>query len=457
MKRLLLALAALASATAARADWKADARELYAQAIAIPTVAGRDKVGDLARLLAARYRAAGWAEGDVVIRPYEKTHALIVRWRAPKSRAKAVMLMAHMDVVEARRDDWSIEPFVLNEKDGYFYGRGTADDKQGVVGITSALLRLKASGWTPRRDIIVLFTGDEETDGKGAELAAKEWPETKDVAYVLNGDVGGGQRSSDGTLTHYEIQAAEKSYMTFTFTVRNRGGHSSQPRPDNAIYQLGDALAKLRTHRFAPSLNPVTRRYFELRAAMRGPLAGAIAAYLANPLDAAAADAIDADESERGVTRTTCVATRLEGGHADNALPALARATVNCRVLPGIKADAVKVELVAAIADPDVVIEPTAVYDSGPASALDPSVTSSVARAINAVHPGVPLLPIMSRGATDATYFRVAGIPVYGVNFVWYLVPDDFREHGRDERIAVAAFYENAEIWHSLIADLASR
>lgn len=450
------AFAAFATAAAAPAyDWKADARALYADAIGVPTVLGRDTVPELAGRLAERYRQAGWPAEAVRIIPYDRTAALIATWPGSDRRLKPIVLMAHMDVVEARREDWTVDPFALTERDGYFYGRGTSDDKQGVVGITSALFRLRAEGFRPRRGITVLFTGDEETGGRGAELAATEWPEVKAAAFVVNGDVAGGARTGDGRWLGYGIQAAEKSYMTFTFTVRNRGGHSSLPRADNAIYQLAEALGKLSRHSFTPAINPVSRAYFAGREKLEtGPLGDAMRAWLANPNDRAAADRIEQDESERGLTRTTCVATRLAAGHADNALPGQAVATVNCRVLPGIAAEAVRLELVETVADPQVEIAAARIADSGPASALDPAIVGIFARAINQRHPGVPLIPLMSQGATDGAPLRAHGIPVYGFDGAWRVVPDDLREHGRDERLAVASFYDNVDIWRNLLIGL---
>jgi acetylornithine deacetylase/succinyl-diaminopimelate desuccinylase-like protein len=459
-----LALLATAASAAEPADgWDAKAREIFARSIEIPTVPGRGRVPALAEYLAGEFRAAGFAEGDIRIMPYEggprdKTAALIVRWRAAKpSGKKPILLMAHMDVVEALREDWSMDPFKLHERDGYFYGRGTSDIKQGIAAITTALLRLKAEGFKPSRDLIVFFSGDEETEGKGALLGATEWRALTEAEFALNSDGGGGGFTADGRALGFGIDTAEKTYQTFTFTVRNRGGHSSRPRPDNAIYQLAEALRRLQTHRFTPMLNETTRAYFTERAKMEAPPLGeAMRRWVANPDDGEAADVIEASELEVGKTRTRCVATRLEGGHADNALPQLARATVNCRIMPGVDPKAVEAEL-KGVAGEGVEV---AVSDPGtptPPSPLRADVVRAYTEAVRKRHPGSPVIPNMLTGATDGLYFRAAGIPVYGVDGSWGVSPDDERAHGRDERLPVKALYDDVGHWVDMVRDLAGK
>jgi acetylornithine deacetylase/succinyl-diaminopimelate desuccinylase-like protein len=243
-----------AVATPANNAWHAKARDMLEHAVNVPTVLGRDRVPELAAWLADQYRAAGIPDPDIRVMPYDKTAALIVRWRAAgKPKAKPIMVMAHMDVVEAKREDWSdTDPFVFTEKDGYYYGRGTTDIKQGVVATTTAILKLKASGFKPKRDVIVFYTGDEETHGTGANLGATEWKEFLDVEYGLNADGGGGGFAADGRPMGFALQTAEKTFSGYTLTTRNRGGHSSKPRPDNAIYQLANALHRLESYRSSP-------------------------------------------------------------------------------------------------------------------------------------------------------------------------------------------------------------
>jgi acetylornithine deacetylase/succinyl-diaminopimelate desuccinylase-like protein len=468
--RLAVVLAlGLLSSTALAADpapdkWDAKAREIYAAAVAIPTVMGRGKVPELAQYLADQYKAGGWAESDIHVLPYEgapgdKTAALVVRWpaAAPSGR-KPILLMAHMDVVEAKRDDWSLEPFVLTEKDGYFYGRGTSDIKQGITAVTTALLRLRAEGFRPKRDIVILFTGDEETQGNGAQLGATEWRKWTDAEFALNSDGGGGGFAKDGRPLGFSLQTAEKTYSMYSFTVRNRGGHSSKPRPDNAIYKLAHAIERLEAYRFTPILNETTRAYFSVREkSEKGPLGDAMRRWLANPNDGSAADIIEADEGEVGLTRTRCVATRLEGGHADNALPQLARATVNCRIMPGTEPAAVRDELERLVGDPEVKVERTDDQKMSLASPLRPDVVAAYTAAVHARHPNAPIMPEMSTGASDARPFRVAGIPVYGVDGSWGVIPDDMRAHGRDERLPVKALYDDVDHWVDMLKSLAGK
>ena len=448
------------------AQWEATAREVYKTAVETPTVKGR--AGEnlkLATYLADKLKAAGWADSDIHVEKYTSvpgndTAALIARWPAAGTpKHKPILILAHMDVVDALPSDWTTDPFKLVEKDGYFYGRGSGDDKGGLVPSFVALLKLKAAGFKPNRDIVILFTGDEETQGKGAELGATEWRKWTEAEFALNADAGGGAFTRDGKPLGFGLQTSEKTFQTYFFRVRNPGGHSSRPRPDNAIYDLADALKKLQGHRFTPALNETTTVYFTERAKQEGDsdLGKAMRAWLANPGDGAAADAIEANPLEVGVTRTRCVATRLKGGHADNALPQLAEATVNCRILPGVEPKAVEAEL-KQVVGPNVEVTPDA--DAGrptPVSPLRPDVVSAYTKAVHARFPGVQIIPQMSTGATDGLEFRARGIPVYGVDGQWGVSPDDERAHGKDERIPVQSLTDNILHWESIIRDLAGR
>ncbi|HEY5724067.1 MAG TPA: M20/M25/M40 family metallo-hydrolase [Allosphingosinicella sp.] len=470
MRLLAAALALAATPSAALAAdppadrWHGKAREILERSVAIPTVEGRGKVQELAEYLAGEYRAAGWADSDIHVLPYDatptdRTAVLITRWPAARpSGKKPILLLAHMDVVEARREDWSIEPFQLTEKDGYYYGRGTSDIKQGIAAVTTALLRLKAEGFRPTRDIVVLFTGDEETTGKGAELGATEWRKWTDAEFALNSDGGGGGFAPGGRPLGFSLQTAEKTYSMYTFTARNRGGHSSKPRPDNAIYQLAHAISKLEAYRFEPSLNETTRAYFSVREkGEKGPLGDAMRAWLADPSDGKAADVIEADPGEVGLTRTRCVATRLEGGHADNALPQLARATVNCRIMPGVEPAAIRDELERLVGDPEIKVERTDDQAMSLASPLRPDVVAAYTASVHRRFPGAPIMPEMSTGASDARPFRVAGIPVYGVDGSWGIIPDDMRAHGRDERLPTKALSDDVDHWADMLKALAGK
>jgi acetylornithine deacetylase/succinyl-diaminopimelate desuccinylase-like protein len=460
MRHFLLAATALclASPVFAQADgsrWHAQGKEIFGRIIAIPSVTNRpEEVKKVVAYLKGRFEAGGIS--NIVVKDHDGTQSMIVRWKADgKPSKKPILLLGHMDVVEAKRDDWPREPFALSEVDGYYYGRGAIDMKNGVTAITNALLWLKAEGFKPKRDIIVLFTGDEETDGNGGLRAAGEWRALVDADFALNADAGGGAFLKDGTPLGFGLQTSEKVYQTYTFTVRNPGGHSSRPRPDNAIYELASALKALEAHRFTPAQNETTRAYFAARQkSEKGKLGDAMRAWLANPKDDNAADVIEADPTEVGQTRTRCVATRLDGGHADNALPALARATVNCRILPGIDAKLVQVELQGVVGK-GVVIDPVGDFKPSPASPLRADVVKAFTDSVRKRHPGAEIIPQMSAGATDGLAFRSTGMPVYGVDGAWIVIPDDERAHGRDERIPVKSFYENLDHWHDILKALA--
>jgi acetylornithine deacetylase/succinyl-diaminopimelate desuccinylase-like protein len=463
---LLAATALLATqALAAPAPSHDAARAMFEHIINTPTVLGRTKVPEMAQYLADQFKAAGWAAADIHVLPYDttgdKTAALIVRWPAPAgTAAKPLMLMGHMDVVEAKREDSTTDPFVLTEQDGYYYGRGSIDMKAGVVGITQALINLKQSGFTPRRDIVVFFTGDEETNGIGANKGASEWLALLGKPELgLNADGGNINLLPDGKPLGASLQTAEKTFAGYTFTVRNRGGHSSKPRKDNAIYQLSHALERLEAYRFEPQLSETTRAYFAAAAKVetRPAISGAINRWLANPKDAAAADLIEADETYVGLTRTRCVPTRLFAGHADNALPQLATAMINCRIFPGVDPNAIKDELTKIAGDPEVVVTRNDAYAASLASPLRTDVTAAYTKAVTTIHPGMPVTPEMSTGASDARPFRVAGIPVYGVGGVWVRVPIDLRAHGKDERLPVQALDDNVKHWEILVTELAGK
>ena len=475
--RRLAAFALLLCATAAPAadpvaqptklspEWQAKTRALFETAIEIPTVAGRGQMPKMAEFIAAELTKAGIPASDIRIIPHDgpagdKTVSLIARWRGTggANGPKPILVMAHMDVVEAKRADWKQDPFEFIERDGYFYGRGTSDDKQGVIATTAALLKLKADGFKPSRDIILFFTGDEETQMNGARLGAIDWRKWTDAEYALNADGGGGAYTRTGAPLGFGLQTAEKIFQSYYFTARNRGGHSSRPRPDNAIYDLSAALTRLQSHRFTPMLNETTRAYFTERAQQEGnsPLGAAMRAWLANPNDGAAADAIEASELETGLTRTRCVATMLEGGHAQNALPQKAEATVNCRIMPGVEPKTVEAEL-KAIAGTGIEVTPFA--DQGrltPASPLRPDVVAAYSDTVHALHgANMPIIPQMSTGATDGSWFRANGIPTYGVDGSWGISPDDERAHGLDERIPVRAMYDNVVHWEMMLKTLA--
>jgi acetylornithine deacetylase/succinyl-diaminopimelate desuccinylase-like protein len=393
--------------------------------------------------------------------PGDKTMALIVRWRSPNATKKPMLILGHMDVVEAKREDWKYDPFVFREEGGYFYGRGTSDMKNGDVATTMAAVKLMSEGFKPNRDIIFFYSGDEETEGKGATLGASEWRNLTDAEFGLNADGGCASYDRNFKPLGCGISTAEKTFQTYFFTTHNPGGHSSRPRPDNAIYELADALKALQNHRFQPMMNEVTRGYFEERAKQEGAshLGQQIRAWLANPNDGVAADAIEANPLEVGLTRTRCVATMLAGGHADNALPQSAKATVNCRIMPGVDPTAVQAEL-QQLAGPKVQVAPDPNYIGvpTPTSPLRPDVLKAVSDAIHKIQgPGMDVYPTMSTGASDGSFFRAKGIPIYDVDGSWGISPDDERAHGLDERIPVRAMYDDVVHWEMVIRELAGK
>jgi acetylornithine deacetylase/succinyl-diaminopimelate desuccinylase-like protein len=466
MRSFFLATAVLTFASTVHATdpWHDKARAMLEHAVNVPTVIGRGRVPELAAYFADQFRQAGWPDADIHVMPYEtngdKTAALIVRWRAEgHPKQKPIMLLGHMDVVEAKPEDWKTsDPFIFTEKDGYYYGRGTIDMKDGDVAIVTALLKLKASGFRPKRDIVVFFTGDEETNGIGARLGATKWHDMLDVEYGLNADAGDGGFRKDGTPIGFFFNTAEKTFADYTLTVRNRGGHSSKPRADNAIYQLAGALKKLEAYRFTPQLNETTRAYFtERQKSEKGPLGDAMRAWLKDPSDGKAADFIEADEGEVGLTRTRCVATMLNGGHALNALPQLAQANINCRIMPGVDPDDTLAELKKIVDDPNVVVTRVDDYKASLTSPLRADVLKAYSDAVHARWPGVAVIPEMSTGASDARDFRIAGIPVYGTGGAWVVVPDDLRAHGRDERLPVGALDDNVHHFERMVTALAGK
>jgi acetylornithine deacetylase/succinyl-diaminopimelate desuccinylase-like protein len=479
MKRVFAAalLAWLSTAAVAATDprtvpskldpaWQAKTRAVFKQAIEIPSVQGRGETHRVAELLANQFRQAGIPESDIHIMPYEgvpgdKTVALIVRWRAAHATKKPMMILGHMDVVEAKREDWTFDPFVFREEGGYFLGRGASDMKNGDVATTMAAVKLMSQGFKPKRDIIFFYSGDEETMGMGATLGASAWRTLTVAEFALNADGGCGSYDRQFRPLGCGISVAEKTFQTYFFTTHNPGGHSSRPRPDNAIYDLADALEKLRDYRFQPMQNPANRGYFEERARQEGnsALGQAMRRWLANPNDGAAADEIEANPLEVGLTRTRCVATMLSGGHADNALPQSAKATVNCRIMPGVQPADVQAEL-QQLAGPKVEVKPDPNYigTPTPASPLRADVLKAVTASIRRLHgPDMPVFPLMSTGASDGSFFRAKGIPVYDIDGSWGISPDDERAHGLDERIPVRAMYDDVLHWESIITDLAGK
>ena len=455
---ILLASASLCGVTVAAtpADpWDAKARELFRQVIAMPTSEGLGKVPAMAKYLAGEFRAAGFPEADIHVLPLGDTASLVVRYRGDGSGGRPIAFMAHMDVVTAKREDWQRDPYTLIEENGYFYGRGTLDIKVGIVSIASSFMRLKSEGFKPTRDLIAVFTGDEETFGLTANDLVTKHRELVDAEFALNSDAGGGELAEDtGAPVLYKFQTAEKTFASFDITLRNPGGHSSRPRPDNAIYQLADVLKRIQAAPFPPMSNETTRAYLAAMGARTpGALGDAMRSFVKNDKDEAAAAVLSADSAYIGMIRTTCVPTLLRGGHADNALPQSATATINCRIFPGVSTQSVQARL-QQLAGPDAEVKSLYDYASSDASPLRADIVTAVTKVVQALHPGVPVVPVQEAGATDGVFFRSAGIPTYGVSETFIKNSDDFA-HGLNERLPVKSFYDGLRHWPMLIRELA--
>jgi acetylornithine deacetylase/succinyl-diaminopimelate desuccinylase-like protein len=452
---LLLLLAGFSCAATAVANELTDhqqlARDIFEELIEINTTHSQGDTTAAARAVEARLLAAGFPREDVhVIVPAERKGNVVARLRSPAPTRRPLLVLAHLDVVEADPADWSVDPFEFLERDGYYYGRGVTDDKDEAAIYTVNMIRMQREGYRPDRDIIMALTADEEggTDN-GVRYLLEHHRELVDAAFVLN--EGGGGAIQNGKRIANSVQAAEKVYQTYQFEVINPGGHSSVPRDDNAIYDLTAALGRLAEFRFPVGLNEVTRAFFSQSADAVPPEQAAMIPGLLHqpPLEDAVAF-FSRIPVYNARLRTTCVATRLNAGHADNALPQRAQATVNCRILPGVDPADVQATLNDVVANDRVSITPVGEATPSPSSPLTEEVMAPIQEITEAMWPGVPVVPNMSTGATDGLSFRNAGIPVYGVSGLFGDI-DDARAHGRDERILVEAFYDGLEFLDRLV------
>ncbi len=463
MQKLAWSLVVLAGCAQAFADPPASppaqqklARAIFQQLIEINT---SESVGDTAaaaHAMANRLLAAGFPKADVqVFEPKPKRGNLIARLRGT-GKKKPMLLVAHIDVVEAKKEDWTTDPFKLVEKDGYLYGRGTSDDKFMAAAWVANMIRWKQEGWKPDRDIIMVLETDEEqghasTDGMVWVIANHK--DLIDAEFAIN--EGAFVAFKDGKAIFNGFQTAEKVYQNFSLDVRNNGGHSSLPRKDNAIYELAEALTKLEKYEFPFELNDTTRATFtKLATVEKGQLAADLKSLVSAHPDRAAIARMSALPPYNAQMRTTCVATRLEGGHADNALPQLAHATVNCRIMPGHKPEDIQGQLEKAIGDPKVVVTMIGKDVASEPSPLDAKILSATEQLTPKFWPGVPVVPTMSTGATDGRFLRNAGIPTYGHSG---LASDifDVRMHGKDERVSISALNDGVEYLYELVQLLA--
>ena len=432
-------------------------RDIFATVIGMQTSVGLGQVPKLAAYLAAQFRAAGIPEADIHILPLGETASLVVRYRGDGSGGRPVDLMAHMDVVTAKREDWQRDPFTLVEENNYFFGRGTIDIKQELSELTATFLRLKAEGFKPTRDLIIVFSGDEETQEATTADLVEHHRDLVDAEYALNGDGGDGVlNEKTGAAEAFFVQGAEKTYADFELTAHNAGGHSSRPRADNAIFDLADAIKKVQAYRFPVMWNDWTLQNFKAAASYTpGPLGEAMTRFAANPNDAAAADMLYQDAAYVGKTRTTCVPTMLKGGHASNALPQMAQVNLSCRVFPGHAIDSVRATLQEIVGD-RIDVKPGNVGVASAASPMNPLLMAAIGKAVHGVHPGIPIVPEQASYATDGAVFRHAGIPTYGVQASFGKESENFA-HGLNERIPVASLYQGAAQWYALIRELAGR
>ena len=441
------------------------ARAIYEELVNTNTVDGVGSTTRAARATAKRFLDAGFPAQDVnvIVPPADSTKGnLVVRYRGTgKSNAKPLLLLAHLDVVAALRSDWPRDPFTLLEENGFFYGRGSSDDKAMAAIFVANLLQYKAQGWRPDRDLILALTADEEGGAaNGVEYLLKNHKPLIDAAYAVN-EGGGGTLVRNGSEIRplfISIQAAEKVPENYTITVLNSGGHSSVPRPDNAIYALANGLARLGRFTFPVALNPVSRGFFEQTARVQPPeIASAMRAIALNPADSAAAAKLSETPLFASVLRTTCVATRLAGGHAENALPQTATANVNCRIAPTSSAEETRATLERVFNDSSLhisYVDPVRELFPKSAAPVEPALLEATAALTRAMWGDIPVIPTMSTGATDGRFLRAAGIQTYGVNGIFSL-PGESNAHGRDEKLRTRSFYEGLDFLDKLVRRLA--
>jgi acetylornithine deacetylase/succinyl-diaminopimelate desuccinylase-like protein len=432
------------------------ARGIFQELVEINTTDSAGSTTAAAEAMARHLKTAGFAPGDlrVLVPEGAPKHGNLVARLRGTGGAKPLLLLAHLDVVEARPEDWSVPPFQFLERDGYFYGRGTSDDKSMASIWTATLIRLQQEGFHPRRDIIMALTaGEESGKDNGVEWLLARHRDLIDADLGLN--EGGDGQLKNGKRLLNGVQAAEKIYVSFALEVHNRGGHSSQPRKDNAIYQLSKALIRVSQFEFPVRLNSITREFFARTAnTVEGQLASDMKAMTETAPDPEAIRRLTQMPYLNALLRTTCVATEVQAGHAENALPQAARAVVNCRMLPDDEAGTVQEMLRQVINDPEVRISAIEPAKPSPPSPLGPDILGAIERVTETMWPGVPTVPLMGTGATDALFLRRAGIPAYGVSGIFADV-DDNREHGKDERLGVKEYYEGEEFLYRLVKLLA--
>jgi acetylornithine deacetylase/succinyl-diaminopimelate desuccinylase-like protein len=435
--------------------------DIFKELIEINTTDSVGNVTTAAEAMAKRFRDAGFPADDIqILGPNDRKKNMVVRLHGT-GKHKPVLLIGHLDVVEAHREDWTTDPFQFIEKDGFYYGRGTQDMKDGDAIMVTTLIRMKKEGYQPDRDIILALTADEEGGASnGVDWLIKNHRELIDAEFVLNPD-GGGVTTENGKPVMMEVDATEKLYADYQLTVTNPGGHSSLPTPDNAIYHLANGMVRLEHYEFPVDLNNVTRAYYERMSQIEtGQRAADMKALLKTPPDPAAVERLSKDPIDHSKMRTTCVATRLDAGHANNALPQMARANVNCRIAPGHSSEDIRLRLVEILADPKITVRYAGaiggVTDHGSNAqayappALRPDVFRPLERIANEVWPGMPVVPTMATGASDAIYTNAAGMPTYGISGT-AIDRHDVRAHGQDERLGIDSFYAGVDFYYRFL------
>ena len=442
------------------------ARDIFKQLIEINTTDSSGNTTVAAEAMAQRLRDAGFPASDAqVLGPNPRKGNLVARLRGTGAR-RPMLMIGHIDVVEARREDWSSDPFQFLERDGYFYGRGTQDMKSADAIMVSTLIRLRKENFHPDRDIILALTADEETGASnGVEWLLRNHRDLIDSEFALNPD-GGGVYTRNGKPVMMSVDATEKLYADYQLEVKNPGGHSSLPVPDNAIFHLADGLARLEKYQFPFELSEITRAYFLRMATIgTGQVAADMKAVTKNPPEKAAIARLDAEPLAHATMHTTCVATRLDAGHANNALPQTARAVVNCRILPGHTAEEIRLELIRLLADPKITVryisdageisDTAPNQPSGAPVSLKPEVMQPLEKIAKEMWPGIPVIPTMATGASDGVFTNAAGIPTYEISGL-AVDFDDVRAHGRDERLRVDSFFGGLDFYGRLLKALSS-
>ncbi len=437
-------------------DWHKLAFDIYKQLIDTNTTESVGNMTTAANDLAARFRAAGFPASDITVVGPDARHGNFIARIHGTGAKKPILFIAHLDVVEANRADWSLDPFTLTEKDGFFYGRGTSDIKDGDAILAANFIRLKEENYKPDRDLIIALTSDEEGgDFNGISWLLAKHRDLIDAEYCINTD-GGDFQLKDGKPLLTSIQTSEKLYADFELHVFNKGGHSSLPTPDNAIYHLANGLVRLSRYQFPVQFNETTRAFFQRMSKMeQGALAAELAGVAKNPPDPAAIKALSESPYYNALLRTTCVATRLNAGHANNALPQDASAIVNCRIFPGGTQEATQTTLMRILDDPQIKVSAVEPPHTSPASPLRKGVLEADEKVVGEMWPGTPVVPTMETGATDGYRLRDAGIPTYGISGV-FIDMNDVRAHGRDERILESSFYSGVDFFYRYIKALSS-